>query len=259
MPSVIYRLLDRHRCMKRVLIGVLLISAAVGQPVFEVASIRASAGGRGEGSRRENIQTSPGSMNMRNVTLKSAIRWAYHVMDYQVSGPDWINFDRYDISAKAAEAAPDKQLEVMLQALLAERFKLTLHRETKEQAAYIVVPGKGGLKFHESQSDGEMVAEPNKDRTSVVLKGVPASLFIEMLSSALHAPVINKTGLEGRYDATIDIGKYFPDGSSIKNAQDIVSILMTGVEQELGLKLESKKLPIDLLIIDHAEKVPVEN
>ena len=244
----------------RILIGVLLVSAAVGQPVFEVASVRASAGGRGEGSRRESIQTSPGSLNMRNVTLKSAIRWAYHVMDYQVSGPDWINFDRYDISAKAAEAAPDKQLEVMLQALLAERFKLTLHRETKDLPCFVMVAAKGGLKFHESEiTDGEPVINPNKTSMSVEVKGVPATQFVEMLSTILHAPVINNTGLSGRYDATVNFGKYLPDGSGKEGAFDPISTILLGLQEELGLKLESKKMPLDLLIVDHAEKMPVEN
>jgi len=68
---------------------------------------------------------------MRNVSLKSAIRWAYHVMDYQVSGPDWLGFERYDIAARAAGPVPEEQMRTMLQALLAERFKITLHRETR--------------------------------------------------------------------------------------------------------------------------------
>jgi len=246
--------------MLRILVGVLLVSAAVGQPVFEVASVHASQGGKGEGSRRENIQVSPGSLNMRNVSVKSAIRWAYHVMDYQVTGPDWINFDRYDIAAKAAEAAADDQLRLMLQALLAERFKLTLHKETKELPAYLLVAAKGGLKFHESQTgDGEPVVNPDKTRMTVEVKGVPAAQFVEMLSNVLHAPVINKTGLSGRYDASVNFGKYMQDVSGKEGAFDPTAMIINGLQEELGLRLESKKLPIDLLIIDHVEKIPVEN
>jgi uncharacterized protein (TIGR03435 family) len=246
--------------MSKFLLGILLISAAVAQPAFDVASVRASQGGKGEGSRRENIQASPGSLNMRNVTLKSAIRWAYHVMDYQVTGPDWINFDRYDISAKAADAAPEDQLRLMLQALLAERFKLTLHRETKELPAYLLTVAKGGIKFHESQTaDGEPVVNPDKASMTVDVKGVSATMFIEMLSNILHAPVINQTGLEGRYDVKINVAKYIPDGSGKEGSFDPVSTILLGLQGELGLKVESKKLPIDLLIVDHAEKVPVEN
>jgi uncharacterized protein (TIGR03435 family) len=244
----------------RILIGVLLISAAVGQPVFEVASVRASAGGKGEGSRRENIQASPGSLNMRNVSLKSAIRWAYHVMDYQISGPDWLGFERFDIAAKAASPVPEDQLRLMLQPLLAERFKLTLHRETKELPAYLLVVAKGGIKFHESQTtDGEPVVNPDKTHMTVEVNGVTATQFVEMLSNFLHAPVVNNTGLSGRYDAKVNFGKYLPDGTGKEGAFDPIGTILTGLQEELGLKVESKKLPLDLLIIDHAEKVPMEN
>lgn len=244
--------------MVRILVGVLMVSAA-GAQTFDVASVRASQGGRGEGSRRENIQASPGSLNMRNVSLKSAIRWAYHVMDYQVSGPDWLGFDRYDIAAKAAGPVPEDQMRTMLQALLAERFKLTLHRETKELPAYLLVVAKGGIKFHESQiTEGEPVLNADKGSMTVELKGVTATQFVEMLSNILHAPVINNTGLAGRYDAKINVSKYIPDGSS-KEAFDPISTILTGLQEELGLKVESKKVPLDLLIIEHAEKVPVEN
>jgi uncharacterized protein (TIGR03435 family) len=248
--------LERQHMLK-ILAGVLLISAAVGQPAFDVASVRSSEGG---GSRRENVQVSPGSLSMRNVTLKSAIRWAYHVMDYQVTGPDWINFERYDISAKAADAAGDKELQLMLQALLAERFKLALHRETKELACFVMVAAKGGLKFHESQlTEGEPVLNPDKARLTVDVKGVPATQFVEMLSSILRAPVINNTGLSGRYDATVHLSKFLPDGSGKEGSFDPISTILLGLQEELGLKLESKKMPLDLLIVDHAEKVPVEN
>ena len=197
---------------------------------------------------------------MRNVTLKSAIRWAYHVMDYQVKGPDWINFERFDITAKAAGPAPDDQLRLMLQPLLAERFKLTLHKETKELPAYLLLPAKGGVKFHESEiADGEPVINPDKASMSVEVKGVPATQFVDMLSNILHAPVINNTGLSGRYDARINISKYLPDGSGKEGAFDPISTILLGLQEELGLKLESKKVTLDLLVVDHAEKVPVEN
>jgi uncharacterized protein (TIGR03435 family) len=242
---------------RSILIAFLLTFAAAAQPAFDVASVR--AGGAGEGNRRENIQTSPGSLNMRNVTLRSATRWAYHVMDYQVSGPDWMNFERYDIVAKAAGPVSEDELRVMLRALLAERFKLTLHRETKELQAYVMVVAKGGIKFHESQNEGEPAFEPDRSLTSVRFKRIPASQIIEMLSSVLHAPVINNTGLTGYYDATIDIGKYMQDRPASDSPADIMPVLITGLQEELGLKLESKKMPLDLLIIDHAEKVPIEN
>jgi uncharacterized protein (TIGR03435 family) len=234
----------------------LLSSVICAQPAFDVASVRVSQG------KRESIQASPGSLNMRNVTLKSAIRWAYHVMDYQVKGPDWINFDRYDIVAKAAEPATEDQLRLMLQPLLAERFKLTLHKETKELPAYSLVVAKGGIKFHESQitdGDGEPVANPDKGSMTMELKSVSAELFVERLSKVVQAPVVNNTGLSGRYDVKINVGKYIPDGSGKDGPFDPVAMIITSLQEELGLKLESKKVRLDLLIVDRVEKVPVEN
>jgi uncharacterized protein (TIGR03435 family) len=248
--------------MFRFSIGLLFISASMAQTVFDAASIRPHPLGKpGEGSKGESIQANPGSLNMRNVSLKTAIRWAYHVMDYQISGPDWLGFERFDIVAKAAGPAPEAELRAMLQALLAERFKLKLHKETKELPAYVLLIAKGGIKFHESKEEGELSIgpPPDKNHMTVTMKRVPASQFVETLSSALHAPVINNTGLEGRYDATIDIGKYMMDVPQKDAAFDPVPIIVTGLQEELGLKLESKKMPLDLLIIDHAEKVPVEN
>jgi uncharacterized protein (TIGR03435 family) len=245
--------------MLRIPAALLFISMSMAQPVFDAASIRASENGKGEGNRRESIQANPGSLNMRNVSLKSAIRWAYHVMDYQVSGPPWLGDQRFDIVAKSAGPAPESELRSMLQALLAERFKLALHKETKELPAYVLVVAKGGIKFHESQEEGEPAAEPDKNHLTVSLKKVPASQFVEMLSGILHAPVINNTGLEGRYDATINIGKYIADATPKDGIFDPIPMIMTGLQEELGLKLESKKMSLDLLIIDHAEKIPTEN
>jgi uncharacterized protein (TIGR03435 family) len=238
---------------------------AVGQPAaspatFEVASIKASLIGKagGEGSRRENIQVSPGSLNMRNVSLKSAIRWAYHVMDFQVSGPDWLGNERYDIMAKASGPAPDSELRLMLQTLLADRFKITLHRVTKEMSAYALVVGKNGPRFHESQTEGESLIEPEQKQMKVVVRRTPISQLVEMLANVLHSPVVDLTELKGRYDITLELAKYLPDMQN-RESMDPVSIITRGLQDELGLKLESRKMPLDLLIIDHAEKVPVEN
>src|ERR1019366_1073156 len=122
-------------------------AAAFGQtadspaPAFDVASVKASqpgqpgpGGGRG---RRDNIQVSPGTVTMRNVSLKSSIRWAWHVSEFQVSGPDWLDSERYEIAGKAPGPATEEQLRLMMQTLLRERFKLALHRQTKELSAYV--------------------------------------------------------------------------------------------------------------------------
>jgi uncharacterized protein (TIGR03435 family) len=242
-------------------IAVLCLSGAFAQTpaAFDVASIHPSKLS-GEGSKRQNIQANPGTLSMRNVSLKMALKWAYGVMEYQVTGPDWIGFERYDISAKAAGQTSEAEMRKMLQTLLSERFKLTLHRQTKELPAYLLVVAKGGIKFHESQiTEGEPVLNADKGRLTVEVNGVTAEQFVDMLSNILRAPVINNTGLTGRYDGKVNVAKYIPDGSAGGPPPDPIAIIMAGLQEELGLKLESKKLPLDLLIVDHAEKVPAEN
>lgn len=241
---------------RAILAAAVLISAVSAQPAFDVASVRATQARRGEGDWRDDIQASPGSLIMRNVTLKAAIRWAYHVMNYQVTGPDWLEIDHYNISGKAGGPVDEDQLRQMLQSLLAERFKLEFHRQTKEMQVFSLMVGKGGAKIHESEVEGEPVMNPDKSRMVVDVKGMPASYVVDMLSRVLHAPVINNTGLNGRYDATVHLSKYMPDGST---PFDPIATIIVAMQEEFGLKLESKKMALDLLIIDHAEKVPVEN
>jgi uncharacterized protein (TIGR03435 family) len=258
--------------MLRTILGTsLILSATAGafgqstaaRPAFEVSSVRVSEIGRagGEGSRREDIQFTPDSVTMRNVSLKSAIQWGYHVMEYQVSGPEWLSTERYDIVAKSAGPVTEKELRLMAQALLTERFKVELHRQTKEFAAYALLVGKGGPKFKESQSEGKTNIQPDQKRMMVAVERAPMSQLVEMLSRAYRAPVVDMTGLTGKYDITIDFGKYLADVQPNPGGAppDILSLIAKGLQDEMGLRLESRKVPLDLLIIDHAEKVPLEN
>ncbi len=237
--------------------------SAAPSPSFEVASIHVSQIGKagGEGSRRENIQFTPDTVTMRNVSLKSAIQWAYHVMDYQVSGPDWLQSERYDIVAKSASAVTEKQLRSMAQTLLAERFKVEFHRVNKEFAAYALLVAKNGPKFKDSETEGESSMQPDQKRMIVTVQRMPLSRLVEMLSNVFRAPVVDMTELKGKYDVTLDLAKYVGDmqASAGGAPPDILSIISVGLQQELGLKLEARKVPLDLLIIDHAEKAPVEN
>src|SRR5439155_1891243 len=193
-------------------LGVTLIvftaAGAFGQS-FEVASVRVSQIGKagGEGSMRENIQVSPGTVTMRNVSLKSGIRWAYHVMDYQVMGPDWLGNERFDIVGKSAGPVAEDELRLMLQGLLAERFKLTLHRQTKELPAYVLLVGKNGPKFHETQTEGEASIQPNRALLSVAVQRAPVSQLVDMISNVLRSPALDQTALKGRYDITSNVGK----------------------------------------------------
>ena len=246
--------------------AVLLLAFAVScaaQTTFDVASIHPSELARrgGEGRGMEVIQPSPDSLTMRNVSLKGAMRWAYHVSYAQVQGPGWLDGDRFDISARAGASVTDDQLRAMLQALLADRFKMEVHRQTKEIQAYVLTVGKNGPKFHESATRGESAIEPQKDRLAISVQRTQIGQLTDVLSRILQTPVVDSTGLTGRYDVTIDAGKYIEDlkppaGGGIP---DVLSVLMRGIQEELGLKLEAKKMPLELIIVDRAERTPSEN
>ena len=236
--------------------------AAPSGPAFEVASIRPNQRwkGGGEGSRRERVATDPGNLTMVNVNLHRIICWAYDVKTYQVSGPGWLDEDRYDITAKAPAAVPEADLRLMLQRLLAERFKLEFHRVTKDLPGYVLVVAKGGPKFHESKSEGEFTAVPT-GKTSATFQRATVAQLVDMLTQVLRMPVIDETGLKGRYDVSVDMASYLPQNFEHSNGPppDIAGIVISALPDLLGLKLESRKMPLDMFIIDGAEKAPVEN
>jgi uncharacterized protein (TIGR03435 family) len=251
--------------MLPVLLLLFAATAGFGQPAFDVGSVKASQSGTGGDRRgRDNIQVSPGSVTMRNVSLKSCIAWAWHVFSYQVNGPDWVDSERYEIAGKANGPATEDQLRLMMQGLLQERFKLAVHHQTKVLSAYVLVPGKNGPKVHESKTEGEPSIEPNQKQMSVTIQRAPVSQLVEMLSNVLRAPVVDQTGLKGRYDLTVNIAKYAADMAAQGRSPDggpadPLTLISLVLQEELGLKLEAKKMPLDLVIVDHAEKAPVEN
>jgi len=230
-------------------------------PAFEVASIKPSELFRkgGEGSRRQSIQAEPGSLTMRNVTLTNAIAWANSMQDFQVTGPAWIGEERYDILAKAGSQAPEDRLRLMLRALLAERLAVASHREEKVMPFYLLTVAKGGPKVKESDGEGDPEIHPGRNRTTVAAVRMTTARFCELLSLMLHAPIQDQTGLKGRYDATLDFSQLiaaYPQGPS---PDDIPAMIMNGIQDMLGLKLEPKKGPVEIVVVDRAEKVPTEN
>ena len=255
----------------RLIVGTsLLICAACsafGQPAeavaaFDVASVKADTVGVGEGAGRgrEVITPSPAGVTMRNVHLKSVVGWAYHLQAIQISGPAWFDNDRYDIVAKATGEAPADRLRIMMQTLLAERFKLTFHRETKDVLAYVVSVAKGGHKLKESQGEGEMEVKPN-GRMGASFYRVTLAQLTEMVSSRspLQGVVVDQTGLKGRYDFSLDMSGFMSGDFRPTGIDDMINILVQAANDQLGIKIEQKKVPAERLVVDHAERVPVEN
>jgi uncharacterized protein (TIGR03435 family) len=303
-----------------------------GTPAFEVASIKPAAPPASAGMFRVMMRGGPGSadpgqLTYTNVTLKNVLVNAYGVKGYQISGPSWLDSERYDIVAKIPQGATKEQFMLMLQNLLAERFKLTLHREKKDLPMYALVVGKGGPKMKESVdspvpgdgaasgsggapappppppppppggriamgSDGFPKLPPGAGRGGLMMMMMNGrfrmtanqqsmSGLTEMLGNQLGRPVVDMTGLTAKYDFTLDFapeegqrmigpmgampqppppppGEGGAPAASAPDSQSGPS-LFTAVQEQLGLKLDPKKGPVDLLVIDHLEKVPTEN
>jgi uncharacterized protein (TIGR03435 family) len=226
-------------------------------PRFEVASVKRGAGGGPPGDIPRNMESSPGSFAMRNVPLRFALEWAYDLKDYEISGPDWINVEeRYDIIAKAPGPATNDQMRPMLQALLLERFKMTVHRETRDLPVYVLLPGKGAAKVKPASSSGE----PTLSGTAagVEFHNQPLSRLTFMLTRRMDRPVLDKTGLTGVYDFTVDTSGLGFNGQPPQDPNAGPSIF-TAVQDNLGLRLEAQRSPVEILVIDRAEKIPTEN
>ena len=222
---------------------------------FEVASVKASQSGR------ESIGTGPASLTMRNVRMYACIGWAFHIQEVQIIGPYWLNDVAFDIAAKPAGPATEAELRKMLQSLLADRFKLTYHRETREIPALILVVSGKGHKLKPAEKPGE----PSFRTGNMNLTGEGATVgeLAQFLSRTLHEPVIDQTGLDGYFNYFLDINAYLTEemrkSTGTGPPLEANSIIAQAMQEQLGLKVEAKKTPVPVLIVEHIEKSPIEN
>jgi bla regulator protein blaR1 len=227
---------------------------AASRPAFEVASVKLTAHGRNaEGWSYSDVKiASPGRLVGTNASLDECIRWAYDIKEYQISRPDWLNSDAasYDIEAKAPPNTTPRQMRLMLQTLLGERFKLVLHRETKLLPVYWLKVGKNGPHLQRTTLDAGGGLTANGGREGVRVTGDSATMetLAHRLSLDLDHPVFDKTGIQGTFWIRLEWARE-GDGPSV----------FAAVQEQLGLKLEASKAPIEILVIDHAERMPTEN
>jgi uncharacterized protein (TIGR03435 family) len=197
--------------------------------------------------------TTADTLNIRHTALAEIIRRAFGLTPQELTGfPAWVNEDRWDIMAKAPAPVTDSQLWAMMQPLLQERFKLTYHREPREVSGFALVVSKKGSKLERSEGgSNEFAMSTGSFRGSNVTMGRLCGL----LSSVMQKPVIDSTGLEGTFNFAIKPSDFAAPGGTPTNLQ---SLVVTAIQEELGLKLESRKVTIDVLVIDHIEQ-PSEN
>lgn len=280
-----------------IIVGILRVPASRAQalpataPKFEVISIKPSH--ESGGLFRIGLQPS-GRFVANNITVQFLLELTYGLKDAQISGaPRWVESEHFAIEAKPEDSfieqklSPDersRQTSLMMQALLADRFKLALHHETKELPVYVLVVAKGGSKLKEAPPappDGDM--PPPGPPTGQMRRGgirigrgeligsaIPVDRLEDVLSRITARPVLNRTGLQGIYDFTL---KWTPEegeggmmggppGPPPPDAPPPPDPngppLFTAIEEQLGLKLEAQKAPMDTVVIDHVER-PSEN
>ncbi|HKO20862.1 MAG TPA: TIGR03435 family protein [Acidobacteriaceae bacterium] len=241
------------------LAGMLLpLPLASQRPSFAVATIRPSAAPVAF-EHDGNTQFSADTLRMQDVTVSTCIKLAYHVQDRQIIGPEWIRSDHFDITAKSDGPAEEEEMKRMLQALLADRFGLTFHREQKEMKALVLTVAPGGAKVKPAAApDGKPLRQNSAIGT--VAKSMPIAEFADFISGPLEMPVVDHTGLTGKYDFVLDFTSYLPDPAKNMDGTkpDTTAILKAALHDELGLNMESSKTQVEVLRIDHIEK-PSEN
>jgi uncharacterized protein (TIGR03435 family) len=228
-------------------------------PSFEVATIKPSKPGRlGRG-----INLRPPDIVVVNYTLLDMVSVAYNVQATQVvGGPTWMSSDKYDVNGKPdTPGVPSfDQAKMMLQKLLADRFQLKFHRETKKMSAYLLTVAKGGPKMRKGDPNGEPGIVFRQLGVLAVTNSTMDEFAQTMQRTVFHRPVVNDTRVQGRWSFLL---KFTPDGSQVEwagvkalppsNATDAPPPLFTAIQEQIGLKLEAGKAPVPVLVIDHVE------
>ena len=308
-------------------LGITLLAAAgmalaqAPAPAFEVASIKPSAAldpaQLAAGKLHIGMKIDGARVDIGFFSLADLIRTAYNVKPFQVSGPDWMAAQRFDVVGTIPEGLSREQIPQMLQTLLAERFKLTVHKDSKEHSVYALVVGKNGPKLKESaKTDAAAVAEPallpgetrgpmsmNRSGNGMTISGGAAgdtkvsmgpngtmhlemtkmtmAQFADSLSPFVDRPVVDMTEIKGTYQIALDLSMddlrnaaraagvavpgLAPGGPAggapggVPTASDPSSSSLFQAVQQLGLRLDARKAPMETIVIDHLEKSPTEN
>jgi uncharacterized protein (TIGR03435 family) len=240
--------------------GVLLIasySAGQSPEKFEAASVKISPYGKVACTAAEPVgctvfpKWGGSGFTATNISLDVLVELAYGVSDNQISGIDRLGTDRYDVTAKPQNggSVTFERAAPMLRALLEERFKLVTHREMKDVPGYALVVAKGGPKLKSNDNVRQNMTYAGGLQASQV----PLETLASMLAKPAGRPVVDKTGIEGKYDIRLS---YAREGGP---ADSSVPSFFTAIQEQLGLRLEPTKVPFDVLVIDRCDRVPTEN
>jgi uncharacterized protein (TIGR03435 family) len=227
------------------------------------------------------MSVDPGIVRYTNITLRDCIRGAYRLRDFQIQGPSWINDLRFEITAKIPSGAPQSQIPEMLRSVLDERFQLTFRQEQREMSVFALVVGQDGPNLKPSQgvpaNFSTALGPDGNPRPAMVYGRVPNGVkltapsaklrnFVELMSRFTERPVVDMTGLDGDYDITLTFAADTLDGRPFDNGVGPTVIQpgepapsVADAVRQYGLKLETRKVPLDVLVVTHLEKTPTDN
>ncbi len=224
---------------------------------FEVASVKLHTTGPTE---RSGIEETPGLIRVENLSLRALIQTAYGVKDFQLVGPGWMGNVSFDITAKPPAGYEHPQLEPLLRDLLADRFKLATHDDSKLTPGYALLVAKGGAKLHESLGPRAYFTV----RPGLISGNRSMPELAKALTGILGQPVVDKTGLAATYDIklewTPDEAPQPPGGGDAGPAAFEPGLsLLTALQSQLGLRVQTQKVAVDVVKVDHVEKLPTAN
>jgi len=233
------------------LVAVLCAQEPAPHPSYDAASIKINNSGSGSSSSNGTR----GQIMMVNLSLKRLIERAYDVKPFQVTGPDWLEGAHFDVAAKYPPDTPETEHAAMLRTLLEERFKLQVHRETKELPGYALMVTRGGFKLKPVEA-GRSSSNSNGDGMITTYKATQLRIaqFADYLARYLGQTVIDKTGIEGTYDFNLRFGRE-DTPADVETAPPLTSV----IQEVLGLRLQAQKVPVAIIVVDRAERVPIEN
>jgi uncharacterized protein (TIGR03435 family) len=253
--------------MRNLLVFSLLAASALAQnaapPAFEVASVKINP----DPNAPFAFETPGNSVTIRNASMRKIMAWAYDIQWAQLDGPAWLDTERYDILARAARPATEAETRAMLRTLLIERFKIQTHRETRQvEVMALLLPKSGTHKMTPSKREAPA---PRQDPVrGTVIEGVAlAELCEDMTHDRGSIPVVDMTGLTGRWDFALNIQKYRDSMRSramaspgpVNEADLRLSFMQELIAGELGLRIELRKNPVEMTVIDKIDPKPTEN
>jgi uncharacterized protein (TIGR03435 family) len=222
------------------------------RPAYEASSVKLNTSESGGSSSNG----SKGQIVITNWTLKRLIERAYLVKPFQVISPSWTEAVHFDITAKYPPDTKDNDRALMLRTLLEDRFKLAAHEESKEMPGYALVPAKSGFKL--KPADPGPNGMSSNGGKSVTLKATKVSMpeLADFVARQLGDTVIDKTGVDGVYDFEL---RWTSEQAANAGDADAGPSLAAAIQETLGLRLQPQKLPVKIIVVDHVERVPIEN